>query len=164
MISQNGTFYAGIQFDPTNGDTIAVITNTQNVSPNTAWELWSNNVWYPYDNVNSWNAPLSHLMVPVLCTPVTTSDFGYPSNGFDVELFPNPANNILYIGIGNDVIMNETIELNVLNMLGQVVKSKKLVANSSTINLDIADIEDGLYLIEINQKNKRSIKKFQINH
>lgn len=164
MISQNGTFYAGIQFDPTNGDTIAVITNTQNVSPNTAWELWSNNVWYPYDNVNSWNAPLSHLMVPVLCTPVTTSDFGYPSNGFDVELFPNPANNILYIGIGNDVIMNETIELNVLNMLGQVVKSKKLVANSSTINIDIADIEDGLYLIEINQKNKRSIKKFQINH
>jgi hypothetical protein len=161
-ITQNGTFYAGVEFDPTNGDSIAVVTNTQNLSTNTAWELWSNNVWYPYNDPNSWNAQLSHAMYPVLCSTIGTSD--YISNPFNIELFPNPANEQLFIGLGNNVLTNAPLELKVQNMLGQTVLSKKTMANSKTISLDLADLKNGIYLLEIKQNDKVSVKKFHVNH
>jgi hypothetical protein len=161
-IVQNGTFYAGVEFDPTNGDTIIVATNTQNLSPNTAWELWSNNVWYPYSDPNSWNTQLSHAMYPVLCNTIGTSD--YFSNPFNIELFPNPANEQLFIGLGNNVLTNAPIELKVQNMLGQTVLIEKSMANSNTLSLDLTDFKNGMYLLEIKQNDKVSIKKFQVNH
>lgn len=164
LISHNGTFYAGVEFDPNNGDTIAVVTNTQNLSANTAWELWSNNVWYPYSDANSWNTQLSHLMFPVLCSPVSTSDISYPLNQFDVELFPNPANDKLFIGISNGAINNEAIELRAFNMVGETVISKKILANSSTISIDLNSINNGFYILEVKQNDKVTIKKFQVNH
>lgn len=164
MITHNGTFYAGVEFDPTNGDTIAIVTNTQNLSANTAWEMWSNNTWYEYSNTNSWNTQLSHLMYPVLCSPSTTSDYSYPPNQFDVELFPNPADDILYIGFGNNDYSSQPIELKVLNMLGDIVYTRKINASSSTMSLELAELSNGLYVLELRQNNKLSIKKFQVNH
>jgi len=163
-ISQNGAFYAGVEFDPTNGDTIAIVTNTQNLTANTAWELWSNNVWYPYSDANSWNTQLSHATYPVLCSPVSNSDISYPPNQFDIELFPNPANDKLFISIGNNAINNEQVEIKVFDMLGQIVSSKKLIVNTSTINIEIADFKNGLYMLELRQNDKISINKFQVNH
>jgi hypothetical protein len=163
-IVQNGTFYAGVEFDPTNGDTIIVATNTQNLSPNTAWELWSNNVWYPYSDANSWNTQLSHAILPVLCSQTTTSDLSYPPNQFDVELYPNPANDRLFIGIGNNLNNNETLDLKVINMLGATVLNNKVLVNSSAIGLDLTYLSNGLYILEIKQNDKVSIKKFQVNH
>ena len=164
FISHNGTFYAGVEFDPTNGDSIAIVTNTQNLSANTAWELWSNNVWYPYSDASSWNTQLSHLMYPVLCSTTLTSDLSYPPNQFDIELFPNPANEQLFIGIGNEVVNNQSLELNVINLIGEVVITKKIPATSSTITLDLANLSNGLYVLELKQNEKISIKKFQVNH
>ena len=164
QIAHTGTFYAGVEFDPSNGDTIAVVTNTMNLSPNTAWEQWSNNIWYAYDNANSWNAQMSHLMFPVLCSPTTTQDHSYPLNQFDIEVFPNPANDMLYIGLSNDVLNQQPIEINVVNMLGEVVASKKMLANSSTVSLALADLSNGLYVLEVKQNEKVSFKKFQVAH
>ncbi len=164
MIVQNGTFYAGVEFDPSNGDTIIVATNTQNLSPNTAWELWSNNVWYPYNDANSWNTQLSHAIMPVLCSQTTTSDLSYPPNQFDIELYPNPANDRLFIGIGNNLNNNQTLDMKVINMLGETILNQKVLVNSSTIGLDLTDLSNGLYILEIKQHDKVSIKKFQVSH
>jgi hypothetical protein len=163
MITHNGTFYAGVEFDPTNGDTIAVVTNTQNLTANTAWEQWSNNTWYEYSNTSSWNTQLSHLMYPVLCTPNTTSDFSYPPNQLEIELFPNPANDLLYIGLGSQNNSVEPIEIIIHNLIGETVFSKKVIATGTTISLDLNELNNGLYILELNQNNKKSIKKFQVN-
>jgi len=162
LITHNGIFYAGVEFDPSNGDTIAIVTNTQNISPNTAWEQWSNNAWYEYNDQSSWNAALSHVMYPVLC-PL---DIGTAENKalIDFELFPNPTNNILFIGFGQSIIIGELIEIKVSNMLGECLLSKKTIANSSTVNLDLSDFSNGLYMIEVNQNNNRMNKKFQVSH
>ncbi len=164
MITQNGTFYAGVEFDPSNGDTIIVATNTQNLSANTAWELWSNNVWYAYNDPASWNTQLSHVIMPVLCSPTSTSDLSYPPNEFDVELYPNPANDMLFVGIGKNLVSNETIQFNVINMQGQTVYSKTQTANSSTFSIDLSNLSNGLYMLELKQNDKLSVKKFQVNH
>lgn len=160
----SGTFYAGVEFNPSNGDSIAIITNTQNLATNTAWELWSNNVWYPYNDANSWNTQLSHLMFPVLCATNPTSDLSYPPNQFEIELFPNPANDKLFIGIGNDLVNNQSLELSVFNLIGENIIKKQVTVNSSTIALDLAGLSNGLYVLEVRQNDKISIKKFQINH
>jgi hypothetical protein len=103
-------------------------------------------------------------MFPVLCSPVTTSDLSYPPNYFDLELFPNPANERLFIGIGKNLNANQTIELKVVNMLGEVVYMNKVSAHSSTLSLDLAEYANGLYILELKQNENLSIKKFQVNH
>jgi hypothetical protein len=99
-----------------------------------------------------------------LCSPVTTSDLSYPLNQFEVEVFPNPADDKLFIGISNAAISNEAVELKVLNLLGETLMSKKISANSSTISIDLNDFSNGLYILEVKQNNKVSVKKFQVNH
>jgi hypothetical protein len=163
LIAHNGTFYAGVEFDPSNGDTIAIITNTQNLTTNTAWELWSNNVWYPYSDANSWNAQLSHLMYPVMCSPTNTKELSYPPNQLEIELFPNPANDLIFVGFGAKHPNLEPIEIRIFNTLGEVVSSKRIIASSTTISIDLTDLSIGFYILELKQNDKLSVKKFQVN-
>jgi hypothetical protein len=71
---------------------------------------------------------------------------------------------MLYIGLSNDVLTQQPIEINVVNMLGEVVASKKMLANSSTVSLALADLSNGLYVLEVKQNEKVSFKKFQVAH
>jgi hypothetical protein len=71
---------------------------------------------------------------------------------------------MLYIGLSNDVLNQQPIEINVVNMLGEVVASKKMLANSSTVSLALADLSNGLYVLEVKQNEKVSFKKFQVAH
>jgi hypothetical protein len=49
-------------------------------------------------------------------------------------------------------------------MLGATILNKKVLVNSSAIGLDLTDLSNGLYILEIKQNDKVSIKKFQVNH
>lgn len=163
MLTHNGTFYAGVEFDPTNGDTIGIVTNTYNEAANTGWELNSANNWIPYsDNNVGWGISMSHVIMPVLCAPTTTSSLSYPPNQFDMEIFPNPANDMLYISISNEVVNHESVAIKVLNLLGQEVIHKNVLANSSTLNVDLAGVDQGIYILQVTQNDKVSIKKFQV--
>jgi hypothetical protein len=44
------------------------------------------------------------------------------------------------------------------------VASKKMLANSSTVSLALADLSNGLYVLEVKQNEKVSFKKFQVAH
>jgi len=88
----NGEFYIGFGVDYSNGDTLAVYTNTAGqTTPATAWEQWSDNNWYAYDDVNSWGLGVAHAITPSICPDITcTKDVFEPNNDM-ASAAPFPA-------------------------------------------------------------------------
>ncbi|MCB0854619.1 MAG: PKD domain-containing protein, partial [Bacteroidetes bacterium] len=80
VLINGNDFYAGflLSYGP-NGeieDTVAVFTNTDlETSPATAWEQWSNNSWFTYDDNSSWGLEVAHAIVAFTTDTLPTADF-----------------------------------------------------------------------------------------
>ena len=72
----------------------------------------------------------------------------------NIRIFPNPAHDRLNIIIG----MAEIAEVKFLNIHGQPIKSLTLTTTASLV--DISDLPDGMYLIEIVVSDNKTIKRF----
>ena len=74
----------------------------------------------------------------------------------DLKLFPNPVTDVLTIQNGN-LNLSEAI---ISNAIGQTVRTIKL-NNSSSVEIDLPELGQGLYFVKINSTNGKSIiKKF----
>lgn len=73
----------------------------------------------------------------------------------DVDVFPNPANNILYIS--GELIINL---INIYNPLGRHIKTVDYTEDG----IDISDLTKGLYYIEIKLLNNSSLLKTMIKN
>lgn len=71
------------------------------------------------------------------------------SNTTKLEIFPNPANEIVTLNINN--IINEVVEIKIFNAIGTLVKSEVLKQNNRQIN--ISDLNNGIYIITIKSKD-----------
>ncbi|MDG2228405.1 MAG: PKD domain-containing protein, partial [Flavobacteriales bacterium] len=69
-------FYCGITMNGFGAnDSLGIVSNsTTDPTPNTAWEQWSDNTWYTFDDANSWGNPYSLYITPyVTDVPVSGS-------------------------------------------------------------------------------------------
>ncbi len=75
-IPPNGV-YAGITFNYSSGDTVAILTNRHNntPAPGTAWEIWSDGTWYAYSDGNSWGLNLSHYIWLFVTSALPSASF-----------------------------------------------------------------------------------------
>ncbi|GIV26702.1 MAG: hypothetical protein KatS3mg027_0516 [Bacteroidia bacterium] len=69
-------------------------------------------------------------------------------------LYPNPANDVLYIQSNNNNINNSTIQI--LDLTGREIKHIKS-NNTSRIEINISDLKEGLYFIRYNDINEIEI-------
>lgn len=65
-----------------------------------------------------------------------------------LNIFPNPASDIITINI--DKVSNENMILNIYSGIGALVKSELLKQNQQQIN--ISDLNNGIYMIEVKSK------------
>lgn len=80
------------------------------------------------------------------------------SEGMDLEsayIFPNPAENVLNIALGNQA--RQTCQI--ISSQGTIVKSYDLTGLNNTIELDITSISTGLYSVVIDGKLIQKIVK-----
>lgn len=151
-----GDFYAGVKFGYTAGDTIGLFSNIDgNTIPNTAWEQWSDNSWYPFDNVDSWGISVSLAILPVVCDGTTgVENVAYDKN---VAIYPTVASDLLNIFIGNST---PDASIQITDLSGRVVLSKKLnTMTDHTHQLDIRAVSAGTYMVNIAFGNYSSSKK-----
>ncbi|HEX8517055.1 MAG TPA: T9SS type A sorting domain-containing protein [Bacteroidia bacterium] len=78
---------------------------------------------------------------------LTTSDDLGVENGWQVNIYPNPANNILNIVISNHIRNNYTLEL--FNTLGQKVFSE--VTAATAFSLSTENLKAGVYVCKISE-------------
>jgi len=156
----SSSFYLGVMLPDQSGDTIVLMTNKSGQSmPGTAWELWRNDIWYPYSDIASWSYNVSHAIFPILCNPATYSVIeNYPG---DVRVYPNPASGILNIDFGT--YLYDNIEIKAFDLVGKEVKS--LSYQGSTTNLmqfDLSNLSGGIYILHINNGKNTVIKKVSL--
>ncbi len=76
------------------------------------------------------------------------------------ELSPNPATNLLTVRLYN---MKETdAKINIVDMLGRTVKNTSV--NTTTINLDVSYLSDGIYIVELQSAKFHVTRKLIIQH
>jgi len=81
-----------------------------------------------------------------------------------LNVFPNPANN--QISFTNNFATTTTASVRITDIAGRVVKTMDLgkqSAGTKTYNVDIAELNKGMYYIELVTESTRSINKFVKN-
>jgi ligand-binding sensor domain-containing protein len=80
------------------------------------------------------------------------------NNNNSFHLYPNPAFDIITVKISN--INNADLTINIYNVTGELISTKKLQQNQQQI--DIGDIINGIYMVEIKTKEWTEIQKLII--
>lgn len=70
-----------------------------------------------------------------------------------LTIYPNPATNYLTVSLNS----HESTIVEIINQIGQVIKSEKI--NSNTSQIDISTLCSGVYFIKTTVGNKFSVKK-----
>jgi hypothetical protein len=78
----------------------------------------------------------------------------------DFMLYPNPAVTDVKIVL-TDVAANE-MELQLINQLGQVVKTTAVKKGSQLINLDVTSMARGMYVVKLTGNGTVQIKKLVV--
>jgi len=107
------------------------------------WEVWGgNNIAYYYiDSVS--------------VIDVTT--LGIESNeDNDMQIYPNPANDILFI----ETKLFEA-EITLFDILGNEIRKEKI---SSKAQIDVSELTDGIYFIQVSSSQGILSKKIIIRH
>ena len=144
-ITATSPYYLGIEFGYTAGDTLAFIsTGDGEVTPGTAWEQFSTLDWHAMSETpTSWGLNIAQAIFPILCSPNSLNDPAVTG----VVLYPNPTSGQLIIH--NTNITSEGAVVNVLNVMGQVVMTKNIADFSGTNYLNMSELSNGLYFVEI---------------
>ena len=79
-----------------------------------------------------------------------------------LNLYPNPSNGAFTVDV--TLIQAQTIQLTLLNQLGQAVVSTKadLSAGRSIVQFNENELSAGVYMLELSNNNERTIKKITI--
>ncbi len=75
-----------------------------------------------------------------------------------LELFPNPTKESIYLR--NTNWRSEQLNLQVFNMQGQILEQLSLDTNGNLVQLSVASLEPGLYIIRVENNGQISRKRF----
>ncbi len=80
----------------------------------------------------------------------------------ELNIYPNPANNILNIILPENQMENE-FTLEIFNGIGQLVKENVIVLQNKTIVINTSNLANGIYLLNLKgNKSQTSSKRFVI--
>ncbi|MCG8575157.1 MAG: T9SS type A sorting domain-containing protein [Flavobacteriales bacterium] len=77
-----------------------------------------------------------------------------------IKLVPNPAQTTVYLEL-NDIEADQ-LELWIRNPLGQLVHEEKIETANSVVKLDVSNLPEGLYWVEISNGKTSATKKLII--
>lgn len=77
-----------------------------------------------------------------------------------VQVYPNPANNILNIYFGRATTSQTTVTI--FNTTGQLVKETIIPSGTQITSLNIYDLRKGLYIVQIQSANGRFVQKISV--
>lgn len=141
-VQVNGDFFAGVEL-PGGSDVFALITNTDgDTNPGTAWEEWSDGSWYNYNSESAWGLNVAHAIYPEVCTSLSVNDY---ANMAFVSCYPNPSHSQLNI-VSEKALKDVNVKL--YNALGILVYSFDY-DKTDYFTLDLSELSDGLYVIDI---------------
>jgi hypothetical protein len=156
-VNITGSFYAGVILPTVTGDTLALYCNTDgDVTPGTAWEMWSDNSWHAFSANESWRINVMEAIFPVLCS--ATSIDGNEPAGDGVFVYPNPTTG--RVQIGAIAGMHRTAVITLYNSSGlQIDRILPSDNNNHLSELDLSGYDPGLYFMRLQLDDRVIMKK-----
>jgi hypothetical protein len=74
----------------------------------------------------------------------------------EIKIFPNPAEDVLYVQVSGKITSN--IHYHIFDLVGKEIISGKL--NNSTTAIQTSNLNDGFYLLIVENNGKRITTKF----
>ncbi|MCA0428966.1 MAG: T9SS type A sorting domain-containing protein [Bacteroidetes bacterium] len=157
-ITANTDYYIGVA-QPSNSVgyfPVASYTSATNMTPPNT--LYSQPIAGGAPSVQ--NSSLGFLGIKAMfqgtCTSTPTGISEVKNNIVNLNLYPNPAKDILTVSIAN--VDNATID--VINALGQVVLTVKNATETNTVN--IANLAKGVYFVTVSNGQQKSTQKLVV--
>ena len=122
-------------------------------------EDWAINSYWSNDPAKA-TYPDSFLVdyVRVYELDLVSSAFINKQQNQDIELFPNPVNNVITLNLPENLLMNEKPEITIINSTGEVVKSFRQI--SRPLVMSVAALKKGLYFMVVQVNGFSFSKKF----
>lgn len=79
---------------------------------------------------------------------------------FDLQVAPNPTSESLNITLPQDLNTERQLQFRVYNQLGQLVMSELISKGDGAVQLDVNNLVDGFYLLELEVNNEQYTTKF----
>jgi PKD repeat protein len=162
-VTLNAPYYVGVEFAYKAGDTIAVVHNMPGeITPGTAWEQWSDNTWWNYNEVGSWEWDVAHYIFPVACYQGTITDIATVISENRISVYPNPNDG--NFNLSALLTQSSKLKVSVINMLGEVVYTtsyNNVMAGNFDINL--SDRSAGVYSVKVETDTETFIKQIVIS-
>jgi hypothetical protein len=78
-----------------------------------------------------------------------------------IDIIPNPNNGSFTLSLMND--FKNQVEIEIISVIGNSVWSSKLPAGKDKLKVELPDLQEGVYLIQLTENNKKHYKKMVIN-
>jgi hypothetical protein len=147
-----------------NGPAISIPITVSNSTPYS--QLTPNSHWFSWAVLNFGNIPDNQITVCGTAAVVTPTGVGIPDNTVNSAnasfIYPNPAKNSAVVSV--NLFANSKVQIDVLNTIGQLVKSIKADGQIGVndLNIDLAGLASGIYMVTVKVDNVSSTKKLII--
>jgi hypothetical protein len=110
----------------------------------------------PFVGMNYYRVRIEESNRGVSYTNVASADWG---TGNAVSIYPNPANDKVYVAFSKDFTNDQEVRVSLLNIMGVPMKDKTITAKTGekVILIETQNIAEGLYLLEIKVGNEDRI-------
>ncbi|MFN4235322.1 MAG: M43 family zinc metalloprotease [Bacteroidia bacterium] len=126
------------------------ITNLTGIQPNTPFRLR-----FVFESGGGNNFYLDDINIGYNLNTIQDNELNHK-----IQLFPNPANNVVTLILSGEE--NPENEITIFDLNGKIVFNTKL--NTNTINIDISNIENGVYFIQSRGNSGVWTEKLIIQH
>ena len=124
---------------------------------------------HSYNSIGTFNVQLTGYNISGNCSNQDSFTVDITENNLGINdvlnnnlsIFPNPNEGIFEINFNHKTSKNSSIEI--LNNLGELIKSKKINAGVKNIEINIQELSSGIYYIKFKHENEISIQKFILN-
>ncbi|MFK7924157.1 MAG: YHYH protein [Bacteroidia bacterium] len=81
-------------------------------------------------------------------------------NGLNIEIFPNPASDLIAIQLGD--LINEDLQVDLIDITGKQIASTKISRGSTIAYFDIQTVYKGTYIVRISNESFKLTRKVLI--
>lgn len=146
-------------------DTIALYTSTDGDAPvaNKSWERW-NNYWHPIQS--NWGVKVDFAIFPLVEIPDSMIGVENVVSPLQMQIYPNPVNEILQIAL--DVKQEGVLDIMLIDLSGKIILHEtkgNVVLGKQTITLPTNTLNNGTYILSVGVNHKHRVtKKIIIAH
>ncbi len=158
IVQPSDTFYVGFELsDMQPLDTFVVYQSLRGVNTDNYFYFKQNDNWHSFEAVKSGYNSMVNVFELVACNiDDIESDTPVVDNPLDIFVFPNPAESIITVKAGKNILIEN---IGVVNLIGQSIPFKITQINERQIKIDLAGNVPGIYFLRFNNGDGLVSKK-----